>query len=251
MGPPTYGARAKLGVIVPPTNTVNEAEWNLAAPEGVSIHAARMALHTDTASAAGKAALYADLDIAVKSLAPAGVAVIAYGCTAGSMISPRHALPEYMSSLVGLPCVTTAAAIVDALEVLGAVRIAVATPYDQRLNDHEVGFLESQGLEVSAIKGLGYGANGPSKYPLIHRVPGQRIKELVHEVDSAQAEAVVISCTDFPSLGLINELEAELGKPVVTSNQATLWAALRAAGIMDSLPTLGALCRDHQVQNGR
>ncbi|MAG97875.1 MAG: maleate cis-trans isomerase [Rhodospirillaceae bacterium] len=159
MSRPSYGARAKLGIIVPPTNTVNEAEWNLAAPDGVSIHAARMALHTDATTAEGKAALQADLDIALHSLKPAGVAVIAYGCTAGSMISPRHALAAHMMSQVDLPCVTTAAAIVDALEALDVERISVATPYDQRLNDHEVHYLNSQGLDVVAIEGLGYGAN--------------------------------------------------------------------------------------------
>ncbi|MBT3786845.1 MAG: hypothetical protein HN725_10835 [Alphaproteobacteria bacterium] len=242
--PPTYGWRAKLGVIVPPTNTVNEAEWNLAVPDGVTVHAARMTLHTDTTSVEGLNALHRDLAEAVHSLKPAGVAAIAYGCTAGSMITPRHALAEKMSGEVDLPCVTTAAAIVDALEVVRAKKIAVATPYDKRLNDHEVEFLTSQGLEVLAIEGLGLGANGPAEYPLIHRVPKSRILELARSVDRSGADALVISCTDFPTFGLIEELESELGKPVITSNQATLWATLHAAGIGDKLPELGQLFRD-------
>jgi len=245
MNTPTYGARAKLGLIVPPTNTVNEAEWNLAAPEGVSIHTARMALHTDTASAEAMAALHADLELALHSLRPAGVAVVAYGCTAGSMNSPRHALAEHMTSVVNLPCVTTAAAIVDALDALNAAKISVATPYDRRLNDHEVEYLSGEGLQVLAIDGLGFGANGPSEYPLIHRVAKERILDLVRGVDHAETQALVVSCTDFPTFGLIDELERELGKPVVTSNQATLWAALRAAGLVDVLPGLGALFQNH------
>ena len=59
--PTVYGARAKLGVIVPPTNTSNEAEWQIMAPQGVTIHSARMPLHADTESEAGKAALYDDV----------------------------------------------------------------------------------------------------------------------------------------------------------------------------------------------
>ena len=55
--PTTYGWRAKIGVIVPPTNTVNEAEWQLMAPAGVSVHTTRMPLHEDTTSAAGTRAL--------------------------------------------------------------------------------------------------------------------------------------------------------------------------------------------------
>ena len=240
----TYGQRAKLGLIVPPTNTVNEAEWNSAVPEGVSVHAARMALHTDTTSKEGKDALHRDLAGAVRSLSPAGVAAIAYGCTAGSMISPRHALAERMSAEVDLPCVTTAAAIVDALEALNLKLVSVATPYDQRLNDHEVGFLNEQNIDVLAIEGLGLGANGPSEYPLIHRVPKERIIELAISVDKPDAEALLISCTDFPTFGIIEQLEDQLGKPVITSNQATMWATLRAAGIQDNLKHLGQLFRD-------
>ena len=240
-----YGWRAKIGVIVPPTNTINEAEWNSVKPEGVTIHAARMVLHEDTTSEAGKAALHRDLSGAVKSLAPSGVAAIAYGCTAGSMISPRHALGQRMSDEAGLPCVTTAAAIVDALEAMNISRVSVATPYDKRLNDHEVGFLSEQGIEVLEIEGLGLGANGPSDYPQIHRVPSARIVELAKSVDKPEAQALLISCTDFPTFNIIAQLEDQLGKPVITSNQATLWAAMRAAGLDDHLDNLGQLFRQH------
>ena len=243
MNNPTYGYRAKIGLIVPTTNTVNEAEWNSAVPDGVSVHTARMILHTDTQTPAGRQALYDDLSIAVGSLAPAGVAAIAYGCTAGSLISPRHSLPDYMRSLCDLPCVTTAAVIVDALEILGAKKIAVATPYDQRLNDHEAEFLASQGVDVIAIEGLGLGANGPSDYPLIHRTTRSRVEALVRSVDRDQADAIVISCTDLPTFGLIGAMEIAHGKPVVTSSQATLWATLRAAGVDDALDGLGRLFR--------
>ena len=57
----SYGQRAKIGVIVPPTNTVNEAEWNIMAPDGVSVHSTRMPLHADTSSKEGKKALYKDV----------------------------------------------------------------------------------------------------------------------------------------------------------------------------------------------
>jgi maleate cis-trans isomerase len=245
MTSPVYGWRAKIGVIVPPTNTVNEAEWNNVKPEGVTVHTARMALHDDTTSEAGKAALHRDLSDAVRSLAPAGVAAIAYGCTAGSMISPRHALGQRMSDETGLPCVTTAAAIVDALEAMNISRVSVATPYDKRLNDHEVDFLTEQGIEVQAIEGLGLGANGPSDYPQIHRVPSDRIVELAKSVDRTEAQALLISCTDLPTFNIIEQLESQLGKPVITSNQVTLWAVMRAVGLDDHLDSLGNLFLSH------
>ena len=92
--PTTYGWRAKIGLIVPPTNTVNEAEWQIMAPDGVTIHSTRMPLHADTTSEAGKAALYADIEKAVADLAQAGPDCIAYGCTAGSMVMPITALTD-------------------------------------------------------------------------------------------------------------------------------------------------------------
>ena len=243
--PTRYGWRAKIGVIVPPTNTVNEAEWQLMAPAGITIHATRMPLHEDTTSAAGKAALYDDVRRATGALAEAGVDAIAYGCTAGSMVLPITELGNFMADVSGIACVTTAAAIVDGLTALGISRIALATPYHDALNEHEKSFLASVGITTLAMRGLGIGGGGAHEYPQIARTPQAAIRDHVVATDCADAEAMVISCTDFPVLDMIAALEAELAKPVVTSNQATFWAALRAAGIDDRFDNYGALLRDH------
>ncbi|MBT3552870.1 MAG: decarboxylase [Rhodospirillaceae bacterium] len=240
-----YGWRAKIGVIVPPTNTVNEAEWNMMAPDGVTIHAARMALHLDTSSDAGKAALYADVERTASDLAQAGLDAIAYGCTAGSMVQPAAALGDFMTKVSGINSVTTAASILAALDALGVKRIAVATPYHDALNDHEVTFLEGAGFDVVHIQGLGIGAGGPGEYPQIARTEQSDIEDHIISADRAGAEAMVVSCTDFPVLGLIAGLEMTLAKPVITSNQATFWAALRAAGIGDRFENYGKLLKDY------
>lgn len=243
--PAVYGWRAKIGVIVPPTNTVNEAEWNLMAPDGVSIHAARMALHLDTSSDAGKAALYADVERAASDLAEAGLDAIAYGCTAGSMVHPTTALSDFMTKVTGTNSVTTAASIVMALDALGVKRIAVATPYHDAVNEHEVAFLEGAGFDVVHIQGLGIGAGGPQEYPQIARTAPGDIQDHIISADRAGAEAMVVSCTDFPALGLIAGLETALAKPVITSNQATFWAALRVAGVDDKFENYGELLKDY------
>jgi maleate isomerase/arylmalonate decarboxylase len=243
--PAAYGWRAKIGVIVPPTNTVNEAEWNLMAPDGVTIHAARMALHLDTSSDTGKAALYADVERAASDLAEAGLDAIAYGCTAGSMVQPASVLSDFMTKVTGTISVTTAASILTALGALGAKHIAVATPYHDALNAHEARFLEAAGFDVVHIQGLGIGAGGPEEYPQIARTDLGDIKDHIVSADRAGAEAMLVSCTDFPVLGLIAGLEQELGKPVITSNQATFWAALRAAGINDRFENYGKLLKDY------
>lgn len=243
--PTIYGSRAKLGVIVPPTNTANEAEWNQMAPAGISIHAARMPLHTDTTSSTGRAALYRDVEHYAADLAQASVDVIAYGCTAGSMVQPVTALADLMREKTGIAALSTAQAIVEALQALAVQRVAVATPYHAALNQHEFDFLASHDFDVLAIEGLGYGENGPQEYRNIARIQAATVVDLVRRVNSDNAQAILISCTDLASLPIISSLEAELGKPVISSNTATFWAALRAVGINDSLSAYGALLEHH------
>lgn len=236
-----YSWRAKIGLIVPPTNTVNEAEWARVLPEGVTHHTVRMPIHLDHTSAKGRRALVTDICGKVRELAEARVDVVAYACTAGSMINPRHALGREVEAATGVPLVTTAAAIVDALASLDVRTISVATPYHDALNNHEVAFLAENGIETLAIAGLGLGANGPVDYPLIAQTPLDRIEAHVEAAFVMGSDAMLVTCTDFPTLLLHERLEQKLDVPVVTSNQATLWAALRRAGIGDRIPRLGAL----------
>jgi maleate isomerase/arylmalonate decarboxylase len=240
-----YGRRAKIGLIVPPTNTVNEAEWARMAPEGVTIHATRMRLHADTQSPAGERQLYADIKKATRDLAAASLDAIAYGCTAGSMVMPLAKLTDYMAGLASIPCVATAPALVLACRALGATRVALATPYHDALNEHERHFLAQNGIEVVALKGLGIGAGGPHEYVRIARVPKDEVLAHARWVDRPEAQALMLSCTDFATLEAVPELERVLGKPVVTSNQATFWAALRAAGVDDRFPSFGRLLQEH------
>ncbi len=237
----TYGKRAKLGLIVPPTNTVNEAEWSEMVPEGVTFHVTRMPLHTDTSSAEGKKAIYTDIKKSTEDLAQAGLSVIAYGCTAGSMVRPLDQLSNFMSEVSGIPCITTAGSIISALNFLNIKKISIATPYHDALNTHEVKFLASNNFETVKITGLGIGAAGPHEYIEIARTEKNTIENHVLSVDHSDAEAILVSCTDFPSISIISKLERKIKKPIITSNQATLWAALRAAGIKDQLSGYGML----------
>lgn len=243
--PTVYGRRAKLGVIVPTTNTANEAEWNMVAPADVSIHAARMPLHEDTSTEEGERALYRDVRRCVGELAQADVDVIAYGCTAGSLVMPYTALPEFMEKATGRPAVTTAQSLIEAMRALGASRLALATPYGPTLNRREAEFLGAHGFEIVNETGLGYGEGGAHEYRNIARIPQDEIADLVRRTDSPEAEAILISCTDLATFDLVGMLEAALGKPVISSNQATLWLALRRAGIADRIDTLGKLFRAH------
>ena len=205
------------------------------------MHVARMALHLDDGSSAGGAALEADLAAAMASLQAARMDVIAYGCTAGSMVSPLHILTDRMQEMAGVPCAATAPALVLAARFLGLRRVAVATPYCERLNRHEAHFLQSHGLAVAGIRGLGIGAGGPHEYAEIAQVPEREVFD--HALASWQegADGMIISCTDFASLRSIPALEERIGKPVISSNTATLWRSLRLAGVDRKLDGAGRL----------
>lgn len=241
----TYSQRAKLGLIVPPTNTVNEAEWSRMVPAGITFHTHRMPLHPDTSSEEGKRGLMRDLDRVFGMLKQSRVDAIAYACTAGSMINPVRSLPDALTERNGVRAVTTSAAIVAALKELGVAKLSVATPYAQRLNEHETHFLEENGFEVLRLIGLGIGANGPSEYVRIAETPLSEVATHARAAFVPGSDALLITCTDFPTLPLITQLEHQLGVPVVTSNQATFWALLRAAGIDDRLDGFGALLSKH------
>jgi maleate cis-trans isomerase len=129
--------------------------------------------------------------------------------------------------------VTSAASIVGALRAVSAQKISVASPYEPWLNERVKIYLELAGFEVLAIAGLGTQAHGSISAPVI--------KALAHEVMRTNTEALFISCSNFRTLGLITELENELGRPVITSNQASMWGALRSMNDLRTIKHAGKL----------
>jgi maleate isomerase len=156
----------------------------------------------------------------------AGPLVVAYACTSGSFVQgvagERH-LADAMRAAGAPVAVTTSGALLEALAALGVQRVAVATPYVANLTARLHDFLAEAGLATVSSADLGLDAN-------IWKVPYETTAQLVREADSPEADAVFVSCTNLPTYDLIAPLENELGKPVLTANQVTMWAALRVAG---------------------
>lgn len=123
----------------------------------------------------------------------------------------------------GAPAVTTSGAVLAALAEHRVSRIAVATPYDVTLAARFASFFAEAGISVVSAGDLGLSHH-------IWEVPYETTLELVRAADSDAAEAVVVSCTNLATYDIIGRLEAELGKPVISANQATMWAALRMVG---------------------
>ncbi|MBO9355718.1 decarboxylase [Bordetella petrii] len=237
-----YGWRGKIGLITPSSNNINEPEFYRLAPPGVTIHTARVLL-TGEMDEASFHRMAADLGRAAKELATAEVDIVAYGCTAGSIIVPLNELTTAMSEQTGTPALVTAGAVVSALQALGVRRVAMGTPYLDFVNRREVDFLQEHGIEVTRYLGLELGHNQQERRGIGHVSP-QAIYRMACEIDSPEAEAIFISCANLATLDVIETIEQALGKPVVTSNTACFWACLRTLGINSSIADHGRLLRE-------
>ncbi|WP_266080554.1 maleate cis-trans isomerase family protein [Haladaptatus caseinilyticus] len=243
-----FGWRARLGVIVPSSNTTVEGEFEQTISDGASLHAARMPLESVTVeeldSMADDAVSCAD------RLSHANVDVVAYACTTGSLLHGKgfdSDLEASLSETAGVPAVATALSVKRALRALGAERIVVVTPYTDELNDREESYLDETGFDVVELDGRGIEANtgiGSLRPEDAYRQVRAVVSALDVDSDSAtdsesvaeSVDAVFVSCTNYRTFPAIEPLESDLGIPVVTSNQATLWDALRAAEVADEIP---------------
>ncbi|OPC79635.1 arylmalonate decarboxylase [Embleya scabrispora] len=242
------GPRAVFGVVVPSTNTVVEHDYWKAGVDGVAFRAGSMHI-TDPAIADDRdfeallVQIRASIDTAVRDVLTAEPDRLVMGMSAETFwggVAGNAAFERRLRERTGLPVTTGAASCRAALKELGCRRIVVFSPY-QPIADREVGrFFTEAGFDVAAITGL----RCPTAMD-IARVPDERLRDVVAELDAPDVDAVVQVGTNLSFVALAGELEAELGKPVIAINTATLWHALREHGIDDRFPDAGVLLREH------
>jgi maleate isomerase len=239
----TYGWRARLGVILPSVNVTTEPEYCRMVPDGVTVHATRMFFETETEET--YIHLLDDVPRAVKLLSHAQVHALAFACTSGSQfggLGYDQKIIETMRKYTSCPCTTTSTAVVEALQTMGIKRVCVGTPYAEWINPLEQKFLEDSGFEVVSMRSTVEDVKevfgdipdetGPQMSFLNNAVPPQRVYEFViNKVYRDNCDGIFLSCMGFPTLGVIDILEKDLGKPVISSNQATLWRLLKMAGL--------------------
>lgn len=238
-----WAESTRIGFIELSTSIAVSAEVPGVLPSGVNALMTRLRLPGGEVSAAALDRMVSGdrLEQAARELADGGCDVVAFACTTGSLIKGAgfdRELVARMEQASGVRATTTATALLAALGAVGARRVAVATPYVDELNDLEVRFLEAQGFEVAAMRGLGIASD-----PDIARVPYTRTRELVLDAVAAagDADTVFISCTNLPTLALLDTLEQELRRPVISSVSVTVWHALELAGVRPSTTGAGSL----------
>jgi maleate cis-trans isomerase len=216
------------------------------APEGVAVYATRILFEP---TLQGLRDMKDHVERAAAELSSEGICDrIAFCCTVGSMIGGAdydEELIRMMEETSGTPALTATTAVKAALKSLNVKRIAMATPYTRQINELERNLMESMGYEVTDIAGY-HDALEPDalRNDMIGRLEPEAAYTLGRNVDSARNEAIFISCTNFRAIEIIHRLEQDTGKPVITSNQATLWHCLRSQGIRDSLDRVGRLFKE-------
>ncbi len=227
----TLAPRAIIGVMTPAMNTVVQPELELLRPAGVTNQMQRFRLGGDNVSD--------DLTDEARKLMDCNPAAICVGLTTDAGPGGVDRLARRCAELeevVGVPVLNASTADHAALRALGARKIAIVTPFSPDIDAHVRANAEAAGFDVAAITGT----CAPS-LPEICETPLDDIRRVFRDVAQSNPDAILQVGTALPVVALIEELEAELGKPIVACNAAVYWQTLRSIGINDPVSGYGTL----------
>jgi maleate isomerase len=236
--------RRRIGVMVPSTNTTCEADFQMVVPRPFTVHGQRLWLTNDALGEEGMIRMNAEIESGARYLATARVDAISYGCTTGSFFKGPgwdREMIALIEKTAGVPAVATSPSVVAALRSFGARRISVATPYPEWNNQRLRAYLAAQGFEVLNLEAEPEAARAGNQG--INDQDPAVIVEFASRACRPDADALLCSCTAWRSVEAVEEIERRTGKPVVTSNQASIWMTLRRLGHTEPIAGFGRLLR--------
>jgi maleate isomerase len=237
------GWRARLGFLVPPGNPTVETEMIALAPQGVSLHFHRMVARGTGGSIDGQSErnqmMIDNINSGIELLAMVEPNVIVVAHTATSYHLGRGGEADLLARLqrsTGRRVVTAFGSVVAALEGLDVRKLALGTPYSAEVTLQGKAHLEAHGLEIVNFDNLKGVRN-------IYETTAEDAYRLARSVDAGNAEAVFLSGTGMPTMTVLEMLEQDLEKPVISSASAMMWHALRVAGVAQPIAGYGRLLR--------
>ena len=231
------GARGRIGLVALATDVNSEQDLRRMVPPGVEIFTNRIA-NANPVNMANLRAMAGDVTRAAQGILPGNrIDVMAYGCTSGTVAIGAVEIARLIRiARPGVPCTNPIDAALAAFATFGARRLSLLTPYTGPVNDAIAGFLRARGLEVLTVAGFDLERDDD-----MSAVPPAAIAAAALEVCDPGADLLFVSCTALRTSQVVAELEALLGKPVVASNPALLWHALRLIGNADPVQGFGRL----------
>ena len=233
--------RARIGyVLLAMEQTIEDDVYRLT-PPGVGSHFTRVTM-PNAVTVENLLAVAEDLPRAAKLILPeATLDAITYACTSGSLVVGEEVVKEQLlKGAPGAAATSLVTGVIRAIKAMDIKNIVIATPYLDEINTLESDYFEKSGFNVIDIQGL----NITNDEDIV-RVSPKFMKEFAKNLDRPEAEAIFISCGALRVLDIIDELEEETGKPVITSNQALVWDTLRLSGVNDRIEGYGCLFRDY------
>lgn len=235
------GWRAKLGFLVPAGTPTVEPEMFRLAPDGVSVHFQRMVARGADGTLQGLEERittqleHIDESAELLSMIRPDVIVLAHTATSYRLgREAEQALVERVQARTGVRFITAFGSVIAALDHLGVKRVALGTPYDEKLTLQAKENLESYGCEVVSFEWL-------RNVRSIFEEPPGRVYGLGRSVDRPEAQAIFLSGVGMPTVSVLDALDRDLGKPVISSASAMMWNALRVARAAAAIPGYGRL----------
>ncbi|MCG7519896.1 Asp/Glu racemase [Ruegeria sp. Ofav3-42] len=231
---------AKIGVLVPFTNTNLEPDMELLRPPNTTVHFQRMGGYdVDEVPGSDQMAGLGASDISHDLRMISGVRpdVVLYGCTSATLThgpSFDADLAQQIKAGSGAKSLTAAGALIAGIKAVGATKVGFSSPYLGEINDQAIDFLAHNGIETVNRADIGRELGNYGQGEL---TPDE-VFDLACQADHPDAQAIVLSCTDMRSVEAVERIEAALGKPVVTSNQAMMFGLMKALNLPrhDALP---------------
>lgn len=237
----------RLGLLLPSSNTTQEPEFRFALPPSISLHCARLTLTAINADATKR--IVEELEGESRKLADADVGVILLAATAPTSrngMGYDRELQERIRSASGRPATTASTAMLEAFGLLGIERVALAAPWPEAVNNTVAAFMKANGVSVVNQFAMGIERNID-----VGLLPSQTAYDLGCRVDCADAQAIFLACGNWLTMDQIDRLEQALGKPVLTTNQVSLWAALKLLGWEEPIGGYGQLLQGHLDEENR
>lgn len=225
-----------FGALIPSTNTTVEIEYNRLLPETLQVHVGRLGKGGSTPFSPSRDE---DIDYQAKMLGAAKVEALCLTQTSASLFADDYdaTAKRRMTAGAGAPSVTSAEAIGQAVRVLGVRRVAIVTPYSKEVLGRARRYYEGRhGLEIVALDGF-----GATDAYAIGALGADHATEAFARIDRPEIEAFIVPGGAFPTMRFIDGWERQFSKPVITTNQAALWAMLGIMKATAPLPGLGRL----------